>query len=53
VVVRPPGSRSITGRLVGRIHYQVVALTAKARERPEEMKAFLDSFRLDVNKPAR
>jgi hypothetical protein len=34
--------------LVGRIHYQVVTLSPKALERPEEMKAFLESFRLGV-----
>ena len=34
--------------LVGRIHYQVVTLSPKARERPEEMKAFLESFQLGV-----
>jgi hypothetical protein len=32
--------------LVGRTHYQAITLSSKARERPEEMKAFLDSFRL-------
>jgi hypothetical protein len=38
--------------LVGRTHYQVLAMAPKARERSEEINAFLNSFRLEVDKPA-
>jgi hypothetical protein len=39
--------------LVGQTHYQVITASPKARERSEEMKAFLNSFRLERDKPGR
>jgi hypothetical protein len=39
--------------LVGRTQYQVITASSKAKERPGQMKAFLESFRLEVHEPRR